>query len=287
MTPFAPSFRGKTAVITGAGSGIGRALAFEGAARGMNLVLADVNADDLAAVARSLSDRTEVRTFRCDVSRAEAVEALAAFSFDAFGKVHLLCNNAGVGAPPERLWETRLEDWEWVLGVNLWGVVHGVKSFVPRMLAQNEPAHVLNTASIAGLISNSRLNAYGVSKHAVVALSETLHLDLREGNAPIGVSVLCPAWVKTRIHEAQRNREGAQVDPATLDPATQAAVALTTKAVAAGLGPAELATLSFEAVRDGVFYILTHPPYEAFIDKRFRTISSGQAPTPNVMEPPA
>ena len=274
-------FEGKAAVITGAGSGIGRALAWEAADRGMNLVLADINEADLAAAAQELND-AELVTCVTDVSHADEVSALAEAAAKRFGKVHLLCNNAGVGAPPERVWETSLEDWAWVTGVNLNSVVYGVHTFVPHMLEHGEDAHVLNTASIAGLISNGRLNAYGVTKHAVVALSETLHLDLQELSANVGVSVLCPAWVKTRIHEAQRNRAASeQVDPAALDPATQGVVALTTQAVEAGLEPGDIAKASFEAIEQEQFYILTHPPYEALIRKRFETILSTRAPTPN------
>lgn len=276
-------FEGKTAVITGAGSGIGRSLAHAAAAKGMKVVLADINEADLRTVQGELASQgAKTHAKRVNVSSAEEVRALADEAREVFGNVHLLVNNAGVGAPPERLWETTLKDWEWVLGVNLRGVIHGVHAFVPAMLEHGEDAHIVNTASIAGLISNSRLNAYGVSKHAVVALSETLHLDLQEVGAKVGVSVLCPAWVKTRINEAQRNRPAAeQVNMDALAPTTKQAVAAVQHAADTGLAPDLIARLTFEAVEQNIFYILTHPPYETFIQNRLETILSKQAPTPN------
>ena len=200
------TFTGKTAVITGAGSGIGKALAFEAAARGMKLVLADINEADLGSVTQALSQETEVLAVPTDVSQWDAVKSLAAQATKRFGQVHLLVNNAGVSSAPRPLWESSLADWNWVVGVNQMSVVYGVKAFVPGMLEHGENAHVVNTASIAGLISNSRMNTYAVTKHAVVALSETLFLDLQEAGAQVGVSVLCPAWVKTQIHRSERNR---------------------------------------------------------------------------------
>ena len=189
---------GKVAVITGAGSGFGRELARIAAQREMKLVLADVQQDALDAIAAELIGQgAQVLAQRTDVSKGEAVAALAAATMQRFGAVHLLFNNAGVGVGG-LVWENTVQDWEWVLGVNLWGVVHGVRTFTPLMLQlmQADPeyqGHIVNSASIAGLLSAPNLGVYNVSKHAVVTLSETLYQDLRMIDARIGVSVLCPA----------------------------------------------------------------------------------------------
>jgi NAD(P)-dependent dehydrogenase (short-subunit alcohol dehydrogenase family) len=203
-------FTGKVAVITGAASGIGRGLAQRCVEEGMRVVLADIEAPALAQAEAELRGAgATVLAVPTDVAQARAVEALAERTMQTFGAVHLLCNNAGVGAGGS-IWESSLDDWEWVLGVNLWGVIHGVRSFVPLMLAQDTACHVVNTASIAGLLSYHPSASYQVTKHAAVALSEHLYHSLAERQAKIGVSVLCPGWVRTRILESARNRPAAR-----------------------------------------------------------------------------
>jgi NAD(P)-dependent dehydrogenase (short-subunit alcohol dehydrogenase family) len=200
--------RHKVAVVTGGASGIGLALARRFAAEGMALVLADVEGEALDVAAAALDDEgAEVLAIRTDVSDPAQVEALAEAAFERHGSVHLLCNNAGVvhrGAA----WEQSLEDWEWVLGVDLWGVIHGVRAFVPTMLASGEPGHVVNTASVAGLVPFLEIASYDVAKAGVVSLSESMYLDLRRQKAALGVSVLCRGVVNTRIYSSERNRPG-------------------------------------------------------------------------------
>ena len=199
--------RGKTSVVTGGASGIGRALALRFAREGANVVLADLDASGMEAVAaeaRGLG--VKALCVRTDVSELAQVEALAVRAFEAFGAVHVLCNNAGVAAWGG-LESASHRDWQWVLGVNLWGVIHGVEAFVPRMIARGEPAHIVNTASMAGLVASKGLGVYNTSKYAVVGLSETLAKDLKPYR--IGVSVLCPMGVETRIRESERNRPAA------------------------------------------------------------------------------
>src|ERR1051325_4326893 len=199
-------FTGKVAVVTGAASGIGRGLAEACAREGMKVVLADVDESALSQAERELKDAGAlVLSVRTDGSRAVDVEALARRTLDAFGAAHLLFNNAGVGAGTT-VWESTLEDWQWVLGVNLWGVIHGVRTFVPVMLKQADECHIVNTASMAGLTSGPALGVYKVTKHGVVSLSETLCCELAAMKSKIGVSVLCPAGVNTRVMDSERNR---------------------------------------------------------------------------------
>ena len=196
----------KVAVVTGGGSGIGRAVATHLAGAGMQVVVADIEQDALdATVAELVAGGHRAIGVRADVSDGASVEALAETTVAEFGAVHVVHNNAGVGVGGP-VWTHTERDWQWVLGVNLWGVIHGIRSFVPRMLDQGGPAHVVNTASMAGLISVPYLGAYNVSKHGVVTLSETLHRDLGLAGSDIGVSVLCPGLVMTNIFESQRNR---------------------------------------------------------------------------------
>ena len=273
-------FAGKTAVVTGAGSGIGRALAHEAARRGMKTVLADINEQDLSTVEAELkaagADTLSVPT---DVSDYGAVEHLAQEAEKRFGPVHLLFNNAGVSSAPKPVWESSLEDWAWVVGVNQMSVVWGIRAFVPRMLAHGESAHVVNTASIAGLISNARMNAYGVTKHAVVALSETLYLDLQEAGSSVGVSVLCPAWVKTQIHTSERNRARAErTDPRTLDPKSVGVAGTISGLVEGGTEPADIAETVFEAIENDTFYVLTHAPFDKLVKQRLTGITERGKP---------
>jgi NAD(P)-dependent dehydrogenase (short-subunit alcohol dehydrogenase family) len=201
-------FKDKVAVITGAASGIGRALAERCAREGMQVVLADMEVEALTTTEAALkATGATVLAVVTDVSKAQDVEALAQKTLQAFGAVHLLCNNAGVWAGTS-VWESPLADWEWVLGVNMWGVIHGVRVFVPFMLAQETEGHIVNTASMSGLLTAPGLGAYLVSKHGVVALSETLSHELAQRRAKVKVSVLCPGWVNTQFSEAVRNRPG-------------------------------------------------------------------------------
>jgi NAD(P)-dependent dehydrogenase (short-subunit alcohol dehydrogenase family) len=196
---------GKVAVVTGAASGIDRAMAERFAREGMKVVLSDIEENALQATVQELKQREyNVTGIVTDVARPESVDDLAKQTLESYGKVHLVCNNAGVFLPMKPMWESTLKDWQWIMGVNLWGVINGVRAFVPIMLEQDEPGHIVNTASQAGLVTSNSI--YSVTKHAVVAVSEGLSSQLRMQNAKIGVSVLCPLFVETRIMEAERNR---------------------------------------------------------------------------------
>ena len=197
--------KGKVAVVTGGGSGIGRELALACAREGMHVVLADVDVPGMAETTRLLGSATQSTSVTCNVAKAGEVESLAARTYERFGAAHLLFNNAGV-AVVGPMWTSTLEEWEWCLGVNVMGVVHGIRSFVPRMLAQGDACHIVNTASAAGLTSVPGNSVYCVSKHGVVTMSECLKHELRRAKAKIGVSVLCPAFVQTGIFESARNR---------------------------------------------------------------------------------
>lgn len=269
-------FKGRVAVVTGAASGIGKGLARAAARVGMTLVIADLEEAALQRTAKELTDEgVSVRARRTDVSCAEDVEALADFAFAEHGAVHLLCNNAGVIAGRGAAWEITLDDWRWLVGVNLWGLVHGIRAFVPRMLEQDAPAHILNTGSIAGLVSSPGLAVYKATKHAVVSISETLHHDLRAVKAKIGVSVLCPAGVETHLSEAARNR------PANLADATEPDYAAVVQHRDPSLmkSPDEIANLAFDAVREGRFYVLTHPSSEVLVDHRIEDLRLRQNPS--------
>ncbi len=271
---------GKVAVITGAASGFGREFARLGASLGMRLALADVEADALARVVDELRDKgAEVFGETIDVRRGEEVERLAERTIERFGASHLLFNNAGVGTGG-LLWETTERDWQWVLGVNLWGAIHGIRSFVPRMLAQGDACHVVNTASVAGLISPQNMGVYNVSKHAVVALSETLHHDLRMVGASIGVTVLCPAFVPTGIANSERNRPDELRDATPLTESMQASQRATGKAVAAGrIDAAQVAQMTFDAIREGRFYAITHPKILQSVELRMQDILTQRNPS--------
>lgn len=271
----------KVAVITGGASGLGLAMARSFAAQGMRLVLADIEDAPLQkAVGQLVWDGTPAIGVRCDVSKAADVEALAARAFDAYGAVHILCNNAGV-APGGLAWENTVADWEWCLGVNVYGVIHGLRSFVPRMLKQGDAGHIVNTASVAGLLSPPNMAAYCVSKHAVVTLSECLYQDLRMQNASIGVSVLCPAYVPTGISDSERNRPDALKNPErALTPEEIARKEQMRHAVQSGRITADqVAQMVLESVREGRFYIVTHEKIKAAIEVRMQDILLGRKPT--------
>jgi NAD(P)-dependent dehydrogenase (short-subunit alcohol dehydrogenase family) len=265
---------GKVAVVTGAASGIGRALADRFAAAGMKVVLADVEKGALdEAVAEISGTGAEAVGVPTDVSDPVAVEALRDAALDRFGAIHVACNNAGV-ATGGKVWEQTLEDWQWVLGVNLWGVVHGVRTFVPVMLRQGE-GHVVNTASMAGLTSPPFMGVYNVTKHAVVTLSETLHAELQLETADVGVSVLCPGWVNTRIAEAERNRPG---QTALDDGESAMFIDVLRGFISTGLDPAQVADQVHDAILDGRFYVLTHPDWKPMISNRVDNIVNERAP---------
>lgn len=267
---------GKVAVVTGAASGIGLALARAFAAEGMHLVLADVETDTLATVAATFGPDTEVLATGCDVSDPAQVDALRDAAVDRFGTVHVVCNNAGVsiGGP---VWDHTPEDWDWVLGVNLFGVVNGIRSFTPLLIAQGE-GHIVNTASMAGLTSPPFMGIYNVSKHAVVTLTETLFGDLAlAGVTGVGTSVLCPGWVRTRIHEADRNRPDPIVDPA-VTAAADGMAEYVAGLINGGLPAEDVAALVVDAVRTGRFYVLTHPDWNPMITDRVDHIVNGTDP---------
>ena len=272
--------KGKVAVITGGAEGIGKAIAVAVAAEGMKLVLADIDADKLNATVEELAGTgAEVIGLRTDVSSESSVQALADAAFERFGNVHLLINNAGV-ALAKSAWETTQKDWEWVMGVNLYGVTNGLRAFIPRMLEKGEEGHIVNTASIAGLLSEPALAAYNVSKFGVVTLSEGLHHDLTLRKAKINVSVLCPGWVKTRIAEAERHREADQrTDFTKIDKVSVMTGMSIMKAVQNGIEPQQVASDVINAVKSNKFYILTHPHTKAGIQIRMEDILQERAPT--------
>jgi NAD(P)-dependent dehydrogenase (short-subunit alcohol dehydrogenase family) len=281
------SFDGKTAVLTGAGSGFGLECARLGARLGMNLVLADVQADALDRAAAELrAAGARVLPFRLDVSKAAEVEALARATVERFGVPHFVFNNAGVGAGG-LIWEHSLATWEWVLGVNLMGVAHGVRVFTPLMLdAARADAgyrgHIVNTASMAGLLNAPNMGVYNVSKHAVVALSETLYQDLRLVSDQVSCSVLCPYFVPTGITASERNRPEAMRDAADAKPTKSQLIAqaMSSKAVGSGkLTAADIAARVFDALREDRFYIYSHPHALGAVQVRLEDIMQGRNPS--------
>lgn len=272
-------FKDKVAVITGAGSGFGREFARIAAARGMKLALADVQQDALAAIAGELTKAgAGVLAERVDVSDAAAMDRFANRVFADYGNVHLLFNNAGVGTGG-LIWEHSVADWQWVLGVNLWGVIHGVRCFVPRMIAAGDEGHIINTASVAGLLSAQTMGPYNVSKHGVVTLSETLFQDLRITGSKLGVTVLCPAFVDTGIKDAGRNRPAALAN-AVRTASQEMAEEQTRKAVTSGrLTAADVAAKTFAAIEEARFYCLTHPRILGSVELRMQDILALRNPS--------
>jgi NAD(P)-dependent dehydrogenase (short-subunit alcohol dehydrogenase family) len=273
---------GRVAVVTGAGSGIGLGLATRFAEEGMRVVLADIEQPALDTACERLRERGfDVLGVPTDVSQAESVEDLARATLERYGGVHVLCNNAGVGGGFSRIWEASLKDWEWILGVNLWGVIHGVHTFVPIMLAQGDEGHIVNTASIAGLLPGTR--AYCVSKHGVVALSEALYNNLAQTDARIGVSVLCPGLIDTRIMYAFRNRPSRLLNTPGLQVSEREmarAERIGNMASELGMPPAEVARIVVEAIRTDQFYILTHTHFDSAIRTRADDILLRRKPNP-------
>jgi NAD(P)-dependent dehydrogenase (short-subunit alcohol dehydrogenase family) len=271
--------KGKVAVVTGAASGIGRGLAERFGREGMRVVLADIEETPLAAARAAVESLgAEAIAVTTDVSNRWQVEALARRAVEAYGAVHVLCNNAGVGAGG-MAWELSAADWEWVLGVNMWGVIHGIRAFVPQMVAQGQ-GHVVNTASIAGLVAAPGLAAYCATKHAVVAISECLHHDLMMRAGQVRVSVLCPAWVKTRIADAERNRPASLARPESQLPSPQDQMMedMLRAAVAGGIEPAEVAEHVVQAIVHDRFWVLTHPQSKAAVERRMQGILDDRDP---------
>jgi NAD(P)-dependent dehydrogenase (short-subunit alcohol dehydrogenase family) len=269
---------GRVAVITGAASGIGRAVAVRAAAEGMKVVLADIEERSLDETARLLSATgANCISFVTDVSDAGSVEALRDSTLSQFGAVHLVHNNAGVGINGP-VWTITEPDWRWVLGVNLWGVIHGIRVFVPLLLAQGE-GHVVNTASVAGVVSPPLFGPYSATKHAVVTISEILYRDLQLVGSKVGVSVLCPGNARTGIVESQRNRPTWAPPPRDKSPLVDRMRATVQQHVAKGIDPADVAVQLFDAVRANRFYILTHPNWNVAVEARMRDILEGRAPT--------
>jgi NAD(P)-dependent dehydrogenase (short-subunit alcohol dehydrogenase family) len=267
---------GKVAVVTGAASGIGRGLVQRCAQEGMRVVAADVEAGALEETVGSAGGGSSVIGVATDVSDGAAVEALAARAYDDFGAVHLLCNNAGVFQAGV-LWDRTVADWEWVLGVNVWGIIHGIKAFVPRMIAAGEPGHIVNTSSLAGVVSNAYSGPYTTSKFAALGLTECLAHDLAAANAAIGASVLIPGAVNTRIAESTRNRPEAFADGVGAPDAAFVDQMLA-KQSETGADPLAVADLVLNAVRTGQFLIPTSPGYSKQITNRAEALLELKAP---------
>ncbi len=272
-------FEGGVTVVTGAASGLGLAIARACADRGMRLVLADIDAAALGRAEAELAPRTECISQVVDVRDRAALEALADAAFRRFGFVTVLFNNAGVVVTKPIL-ETTLADWRWMLDVNLWSVIHGVSAFVPRMLEQGREGRIVNTASAAGFLSEPNLAAYSVSKHGVVALSETLHKELRAQDASLGVTVLSPAFVPTGIVESEKSRPADLAEPgAPISTAVQAAQAQLLHAVRSGkLMPADVALQVLDGVRRRRLHVFTHAKIQRGIEARMTAVYAGFAP---------
>ncbi len=267
---------GKVAVVTGGASGIGRAVAEAAAAAGMKIVLADIEEaalkDTTAAFEASGADVASVVT---DVSVGASVEDLRDKALSRFGAVHLIHNNAGV-AVGGLLWQVSEPDWNWVLGVNLWGVIHGIRAFVPLLVEQGE-GHVVNTASLAGLTSPGMLGPYNVTKHSVVTMSETLYRDLAVVGSAVGVSVLCPGFVRTGIADSDRNRP--DWAPAPTVPEGVEFHGVVRNLVSSGIEPADVADQVIDAVRHNRFYVITHPDTFAMVETRLRDVLAERHPS--------
>ncbi len=276
---------GQVAVITGGASGIGLAMAHRFAAEGMRIVLADIERPVLERAGEELTRAgADVLTVPTDVSLAEEVEALAATTIDHFGDVHLICNNAGVGSRGLTVADLPLDDFAWVIGVNLFGVVHGINAFLPRLRA-NGVGHIVNTASISGFYHLPRMAPYNASKAAVIALSETLRFELVAEGSGVGVSVLCPSWVRTNISTSDRNRPerfAYTIESAQMEEAAQYKARRRTQLATLAVDPPAIADQVCDAVKNDRFYVLTHPESIPALEERFGRIVAGENP----VEPP-
>jgi NAD(P)-dependent dehydrogenase (short-subunit alcohol dehydrogenase family) len=273
-------FKDRVAVITGGASGLGRAMALRFAREGVKVVLADIEKEALSKTEKEFKDAGySVLAVRTDVANGRDVEALADKAFKTFGGVHILCNNAGV-APGGTVWEQSEKDWQWTLGVNVWGVIHGIRVFVPRMLEQNVEGHVVNTASVAGLLSPPGMAMYCVSKHSVVTLTECLHQDLIAFGAKIRASVLCPAFVPTGISDSERNRPDALRDVREKSEGDRQREEQLRHAVRSGRITADqVAELVFQSIANDKFYILPHQRIKPAIETRMQDILLERDPT--------
>ena len=284
-------FKGKTAVLTGGASGFGLECARIGASLGMNLVIVDVQADALKQAHDELKSLgATVMAKKVDVSNADAMQGLASAVFERFGAPHFVFNNAGVGAGG-LVWENTVEDWEWLLGVNLWGVIHGVRLFTPMMLeaAKQDPhyqGHIVNTASMAGLLTPPNMGIYNVTKHAVVSLTETLYQDLKLVSDQVSASVLCPYFVPTGINNSERNRPDA-LKPQVVTQSQLIGQAMSNKAVSSGkVSAAQVAQMVFDAMLADQFYIYSHPKALGNAQTRFDAIVQGHNPPDPFAERP-
>ena len=284
-------FKGKTAVLTGGASGFGLECARIGASLGMNLVIVDVQADALKQAHDELKNLgATVMAKKVDVSNADAMQGLASAVFERFGAPHFVFNNAGVGAGG-LVWENTVEDWEWLLGVNLWGVIHGVRLFTPMMLdaAKQDPhyqGHIVNTASMAGLLTPPNMGIYNVTKHAVVSLTETLYQDLKLVSDQVSASVLCPYFVPTGINNSERNRPDA-LKPQVVTQSQLIGQAMSNKAVSSGkVSAAQVAQMVFDAMLADQFYIYSHPKALGNAQTRFDAIVHGHNPPDPFAERP-
>jgi NAD(P)-dependent dehydrogenase (short-subunit alcohol dehydrogenase family) len=272
-------FHGRVAVVTGAASGIGRALAEKLGDQGMKVVLADVQADALGRAEREIAARgAETLAVVTDVSKEESVRSLAEQVLARFGAVHVVCNNAGVFAGGLS-WEQPIEDYEWVLGVNVWGVIHGVRTFVPIMIQQGEEGHIVNTASMAAVTTGALGGAYYMSKHAVLSLSESLYHELQMRQAKIGVSALCPEVIATGIGRSDRNRPDRLRRKSPPSPETQLVEQSLSDYVAAGTPPAVIAERVLRAIREQRFYVLSEDAWRRACETRLEDIRLGRNPT--------
>ncbi len=273
--------KGKVAVVTGAASGIGRGLAERFAQEGMRLVLADIEPGALEATATALRDKAaDMATLVTDVSDGGAVEALASLAYNRFGAVHVVCNNAGI-VPAGRfrpVWDYAPEDWTWAMGVNLMGIVHGIRSFVPRMRAAGDWGHVVNTISVAGLISGPNAPVYGASKHAAMRVTEALYASLQDENSPIGVTALCPGVVQTGIGDSERNRPKGLMPSGGIAEDTPEMRAAAAEVKAGGLMPDAVAEMVIEAIRDRQFYLLTTAAFDRAVRARANDLLARRNP---------
>ena len=279
-------FAGRVAVVTGAASGMGLAFAHRFAEEGMDVVLADIESEPLAMAEAAISGKgVRALAVRTDVMAEDAVNRLADAAFTTFGNVHVLCNNAGVAASAAtlraRAWEGPISDWHWTIGVNLMGVVYGVRAFVPRMLEHGDEGHIVNTASLAGLLTGA--NPYNVSKHGVVCLTEGLYKDFKDVGAKLSASVLCPGLIRTSILDAERNRPpefGPATDATSLRPEVRDWAEGFSAALQAGIEPEEVARQVYEAIRDDHFYIIpAQPGLMDVVKVRLEDVANQRNPT--------
>ncbi|WP_191094114.1 SDR family NAD(P)-dependent oxidoreductase [Nocardia colli] len=267
---------GKVAVVTGAASGIGQGMAEAFLDAGMRVVLSDIEVDALHSTTAELQGNgADVHAVIADVSAPDDVTELAEATLEKYGAVHVLCNNAGVHAGGRPSWDSTLDDWEWILGVNLMGVVHGHSIFLPIMIEQDEPAHIVNTASLAALVGGSSL--YGATKAAVVALSETIHHELVGGGFKPRISVLCPGLVATNIFDSERNRPTRYAETGPRPAGWDIDAART--AFALGTSPRTIGEQVVQAIHEERFYVLTHPEWNGHIEHRMKQILNGDNPT--------